>query len=197
MKIAAAALSALVLVSGAPVAFAGPVADAAARAEALQAEGKSVEALAALDEAVDSLWKAAPLSFRKAMLVEGSGEAGAPQERPAGAFQTDEEMRVYVEPVGYGYGGSGVTGKTGFDIDLTIQNGTGQVISEGKDAFSISKDTRIGYRGFGMTLSFKVPYVRPGDYVARFTVRDQNSSKTGSVDVPFTVAAPGVKPATP
>jgi hypothetical protein len=46
-----------------------------------------------------------------------------------------------------------------------------------------------------MTLSFQVPYVRPGDYIARFTIRDQNSAKTGSFDVPFTVAAPAAEPA--
>ena len=41
-----------------------------------------------------------------------------------------------------------------------------------------------------MTLAFGVPYLRPGDYVGHFTVRDQNSDKTGTFDLPFTVAAP-------
>ena len=102
----------------------------------------------------------------------------------------DEKLRVYVEPVGYGYGMSAAGAKIGFTTDLAIENTTGQVLSEVKDLFSISADSAPGRREFGMTLSFGVPYLRPGDYKAVFTVRDQNSPKTGSFDVPFTVAAP-------
>jgi hypothetical protein len=41
-----------------------------------------------------------------------------------------------------------------------------------------------------MTLSFAVPYIRPGEYKAIFTVRDQNSSKSGEFEVPFTITEP-------
>ena len=33
-------------------------------------------------------------------------------------------------------------------------------------------------------------FLRPGEYKAAFTVRDQNSDKTGTFEVPFTVALP-------
>jgi hypothetical protein len=42
-----------------------------------------------------------------------------------------------------------------------------------------------------MTLTFGVPFLRPGDYKAIFTVHDQNSDKTGTFEVPFTIALPG------
>jgi hypothetical protein len=190
MKFSAACLSALLVLSCSSVAAAGPVADAAQRAEALQAEGKPAEALNALDEALDALWVAAPLSFRKVALVDSVGSLGTHVERGNSTFRADEKLRVYVEPVGYGYGMSAAGAKIGFTTDLAIENTTGQVLSEVKDLFSISADSAPGRREFGMTLSFGVPYLRPGEYKAVFTVRDQNSPKTGSFDVPFTVVEP-------
>jgi hypothetical protein len=41
-----------------------------------------------------------------------------------------------------------------------------------------------------MTLSFGVPYVRPGEYKAVFTLHDEHSSKSGTFEVPFEIAAP-------
>src|SRR3712207_5810455 len=71
MKFCAAFVS-LTVLSWTGQALAGPVVDAAQRSESLLAEGKPVEALAALDQAVDAAWEASPLVFRKAMLVEES-----------------------------------------------------------------------------------------------------------------------------
>lgn len=197
MKISAAALSALLVVLGASAAAAGPVADAAARAETLQAEGKTSEALTALDEAVDAVWKAGPLAFRKIVVVDKAGRGGTYTERGAGPFQPDETLTVYVEPVGYGYGGSGSAPTVGFETGLTIYNGSGQVISEIADGFKLTAELAVNRREFGMTLPFAVPYVRPGDYVAKFAMRDLNSDKTGNFEVPFTIAAPGAAKPTP
>ncbi len=41
-----------------------------------------------------------------------------------------------------------------------------------------------------MTLSFGVPFLRPGDYKAIFTVHDQNSDKSGTFEVPFAITLP-------
>jgi hypothetical protein len=190
MNPSAACLSALIILSGASNAGAGPVADAAARAEALQAEGKTVEALEALGGALDTIWAEGPLAFRKVALVESAGPLGTYEERAERSFTPDEMFRVYVEPVGFGYGSAGANGTIGFDADLAIENPTGQVITEAKDVFAITVDSAPGRREFGMTLSFAVPYLRPGDYEAIFTVRDKNSEKTGAFEVPFSVDAP-------
>jgi hypothetical protein len=44
-----------------------------------------------------------------------------------------------------------------------------------------------------MTLTFSVPFLRPGDYTAIFTVHDQNSDKSGSFEVPFKIALPAAE----
>ena len=178
-----AAMSALLLTC-AP-AWAGPVADAAARAEALQAEGKTIEALDALNEAADAIWEASPLVFRKVALVDSTGD-----ERADPTYKPDEKVTIYVEPVGFGYGQSGDDATIDLDADMAIENATGQVITETKDAFQFSSKTRPNRRDFSLSMSFPAPYIRPGDYKAVITLRDRNSQKTGTFEVPFTVAAP-------
>src|SRR3954454_20817836 len=108
MKLRAAIWSAMFVLSCSSVAGAGPITDAAQRAEMLQGEGKTVEALQALDEAVSAVWTGGPLAFRKVVLVSSSGPMGVYSERTDRTFRPDDKLRVYVEPVAFGYGGSGL-----------------------------------------------------------------------------------------
>jgi hypothetical protein len=193
MKLKAAVLSALVVLSASASAAAGPIAEAGQRAEALQAEGKTLEALQALDAAVEAIWTQSPLLFRNVTLV-GEDGTDEPADR---TYRPDERLRIRVEPVGYGFGGSGPQAQIGFTGDLAIENQTGQVLGETRDLFEVSVDSPRGNRHFEMTIGFVVPYIRPGDYIARFTVRDQNSAKTGSFDVPFTVGLPAAVDGSP
>jgi len=190
MKIKLAALAALFAACGSSISFGGPVVDAATRAEALQAQGQTVQALDALNEAIDAIWTAGPLAFRKVVIVNSSHGYGDYEERADKTFKPDEKLKVHVEPVGYGYGTA--DGKTTISLtaDLSFENATGQVLGEAKDVFSISAPSAVKKREFSMMLSFGVPYLRPGDYKAVFTVHDQNSDKTGTFDVPFTIALP-------
>lgn len=189
MKCAAGALLAFVVLSSTP-AMAGPVADAASRAEALQAQGDTVGALDALNEAMDALWDASPLAFRTVMLVDADASAGTRTERTDHTYQPDEKMTIYVEPVGYGYGAPGSDSTIGFGIDLVIENMTGQVLVDSPDLFSVAVPSSQDNRSFGMTLSVVVPFIRPGEYKAVFTVDDQNSDKNATFDMPFTVVLP-------
>ena len=183
-----AAMSALILTC-APAA-AGPIVDAAARAEALQAEGKTIEALDALNEAEAALWEASPIAFRNVTLVDSFEGYGEYEKSADAAFEPDEKATVYVEPVGFGYGGSTEQPSVDFSFDFAIENTTGQIIAEGRDAFTFSNEVRPNRRDVGIGLTFTVPYVRPGEYKAVFTVRDQNSEKTSAFEVPFTVTEP-------
>ncbi len=190
MKLWAASLSALLVIGSATYAVAGPAVDAATRAEALAAEGKTAEALDALSEAMDALCASSPLAFRKVVVVDSSGGYGVYSERADKTFKPDEKMMVYVEPVCFGHGGSGASTTIGFTADLSIENTTGQVLGEAKDVFSVSTPSTPAKREFSMTLSFGVPFLRPGDYKAMFTVHDQNSDKSGTFEVPFTITLP-------
>jgi len=190
MRNKAAGLAALLVMFGSSLAAAGPVVDAATRAEALQGQGQTVQALDALDEAVDAVWTASPLAFRKVVIVNSSAGNGVYDERADKTFKPDEKMMIYVEPVGYGYGTADGKTTVGFKADLAIENTTGQVLGEAKDVFALSTPSTPKKREFSMTLSFGVPFLRPGEYKAVFTVHDQNSNKSGTFEVPFTITLP-------
>ena len=190
MKLKAGCLSALVFMSVSTIAAAGPIADAAMRAEALQAEGKTVEALDSLNAAIDTVWTQAPLAFRKVVLVESSDGFGRYVERADRVFRPDEPMTIYVEPVAFGYGGSGPATTVDLDVDLAIENSTGQVLTEAKNLVEFSSEASPGRRELALTLTLQAPYLRPGDYRAIFNVRDRNSGKSGSFDLPFTLTLP-------
>jgi hypothetical protein len=72
MHIKAAGLTAVLFLTWSSIAAAGPVVDAATKAEALQAGGDTVGALNALDEAVGIVWDAGPLAFRNVAVVDGA-----------------------------------------------------------------------------------------------------------------------------
>ncbi len=193
MHIKIAGLTALLVLFWSSFAAAGPVADAAARAETLLADGKTVEALDALNEAIDAIWQDGPLAFRTVAVVDSASGLGVYEERTDPTFRPDEKLTVYVEPVGFGYG-SGDEGSTiAFTADLAIETATGQVLSETDEVFSLSTPSAPGRREFYMALSFAVPYLRPGEYKATFTVHDQNSDKSGSFEVPFGISLPAAE----
>lgn len=187
MQVKAAGLGALLLMIGSSFAAAGPAVDAATKAEALVSEGKVTEALDALSGAVEALCQASPLAFRKTLIVNSSSGYGDYSERAQKTFKPDEKVLIYVEPVCFGHAASG---DIAFKADLAIENTTGQVLGEAKDVFSISTPSAPDRREFSMTLSFGAPFLRPGEYKALFTVHDQNSDKSGTFEVPFTIVLP-------
>jgi hypothetical protein len=183
MKIRAAVLP-VSLVVWSSIAAAGPIVDAAARAEALQAQGKTAEALQALNDVADAICATGPLVFAKTLIVDSSEGFGVYAERTDKTFKPDEKLQVYVEPLCLK---PGADKTVGFVADLALENATGQVLTEKPGVFTISGPAR---RDFAATLSFGVPYLRPGEYKATFTVHDKNANGTGTFEVPFSIGLP-------
>ena len=77
--------------------------------------------------------------------------------------------------------------------DLVIENTTGQVLVEAQGSLLVSTPSAPESAILGMTLSFGVPFIRPGEYKAVFRVDDQNSDKSGTFEMPLTIALPTAK----
>ncbi|MBZ8133486.1 hypothetical protein CLD20_09425 [Afifella sp. IM 167] len=170
-------------------AAAGEVARAGEAAEAALAAGDTVKALAALEGAVDSVWREGPLAFRKALAVDSVAGFADYEPRDDKPYAPGEAMQVYVEPVGFAYAPEGGKHRVRMSADLAITNPTGQVIVEGKDMFSIDTALAQPRREFDLVLSYKVPELAPGSYTAEFKLRDAASGKEASFSVPFEIAA--------
>jgi hypothetical protein len=174
----------------ASTAFAGPILDDATAAEALLAEGKAVEALASLEAAFNAAWDAAPLGFSEATFVTGKPAGfGIYDTRPNAVFQPDEQMLVYAEPFGYGFGKDGDLFKIDFSADFQLRTTRGQILHAQEGFASLDMASRRRNKEFQVYIVYNFKGLKPGDYVLVTKLNDRNSAKTGEFELPFTIAA--------
>ena len=174
----------------ASTAMAGPILDEAKAAEALLAEGKAVEALASLEAAFNAAWDAAPLGFSEATFVTGKPAGfGIYDTRPNAVFQPDEQMLVYAEPFGYGFGKDGDLFKIDFSADFQLRTTRGQILHAQEGFASLDMASRRRNKEFQVYIVYNFKGLKPGDYVLVTKLNDRNSAKTGEFELPFTIAA--------
>jgi hypothetical protein len=175
------AVACLVLAAGG-TARASDLTEAATAAEAALAaqdfEAWS-SATAALDDAV---WTAGGLYIDEvvATLAPATG-FGLYDARPDGPYAPGEPIYLYVQPKGYGYGdaGGGVN-EIAFDIDLQIQDPSGEVLLEQKDFMQFVVNTRAKARELMVTLTTSLDGAPAGDYAPVYTLRDRHSDQQAS-----------------
>ena len=172
-------------------AFAGEIVDAAQQAESHEAAGNPVKALAAIENAFNALWDKAPLQFSEALFVSGRPQGfGIYEPRPTSVFKPGEDMPVYAEPFGYGYGRKGDAFVISFDADFELRTASGQILHARKDFAHLEMTSRRRNKEFQVFVNYNFRGLKPGDYVLATTLRDQNSPKSGTFELPFTIAAP-------
>ncbi len=170
---------------------AGPLAEAAAKAEGLAASGDAVGAHDVMRQAISDFSESLPFSVGKAVFVKSDPAGYAmyePKEAPV--FKPGESLISYVEPVGLSWKQSPVQGKieTHFTVDFDILNPAGDVLA-GQKAFG--DFTFTGFfrnQEIYSTLTIDVSGAPAGDYVLRFHFNDVNSGKKTTVDQPFKIA---------
>lgn len=182
------AMAAMTLLASFP-ARSGPIEDAAAKAAELSATDPA-GAIAALDDAVDAIWTAAPLTLRKALFVNSAGGFGVFDERANAVFKPNEPILVYVEPIGFAYGKNQVGGsEISLIADFELLNPAGESLYAKDDFIGVTLPVRYKNREFQMTLTLNLTGLPEGNYVAKFHLRDKHSDKSVVFDMPFEVKA--------
>ncbi len=182
-----AAFSACVM--AASTALAGQILDDAKAAEALLADGKAVEALASLEAAFNTAWDAAPLGFSEATFVTGKPAGfGIYATRPNSVFQPDEQMLVYAEPFGYGFGKEGDLFKIDFTADFELRTPRGQILHSQEGFASLDMVSRRRNKEFQVYIVYNFKGLKPGDYILVTKLSDRNSNKKGEFELPLTIA---------
>ena len=167
---------------------AGEIADAGAKAEQAMETGDPVAAVNALDEAMEAIWKASPLVFRKALLVDSGGGFGIYVEREDATYKPGEAIIAYAEPVGFAYGKNSIGGtEIGLIVDFVLENTGGEVLFSKDEFATIGLPVRYHNREFQMTVTVNLTGLGEGDYVAKFHIRDKHSDKAGDFDLLFKV----------
>jgi hypothetical protein len=176
---------AITLTSGA---FAQDIARKANEAEALLKQGKTAEAIAALDEAAGALWDKVPLGFRRAMWVaEKASGFGAYNPRENAVYSAGAPMLVYAEPVGFGWRQSGEMWRTDLLADLTIKTADGKELFHQNEFQKLELASRVRNREFMVNFTYTLSGLPKGEYLLETTLRDQVSGKQGSFALPFTI----------
>ncbi len=161
---------------------------AAEEAQKLATGGKYIEAIDALDSAAAALWEAAPLSYRKAVLVASQpGGFGVYEQRNGAAFKRDEQILIYAEPVGYGYGKDGNLNAIELVGDVEVKTEDGKVLGGQKAFARFGLKSRVKNREFYAFITYSFSGLQPGNYVAATTLTDTNTGKSGAFDLPFTI----------
>jgi hypothetical protein len=168
-------------------AVAGPITDHATKAETMVANDP-VGALTEIDKAVEEIWIASPLLFRKVLFADSAAGFGVYADRGNSTFKSGEPLFIYVEPIGFGYGKNALgVMEIGLDVDLVLIDDKGAELIAKEDFASYVQPVRYRNREFQMSLTANLTGLTPGKYVGKFTIRDRNSDKKGTFELPFEI----------
>lgn len=186
------AIAAIAFMSAFPIAggsaFAGSIAEDAAKADTLLTEGKAQDALAAFDAATDAFWTAAPLTFRTALFADRIQSYGDYFPRTSAPFKAGDEALVYLEPIGFGWTQDGDGYKASLETDIEVRSTGGLILGKAEKFGKIERTSRERIRELNLSVRLPLPALKPGDYELMVTVRDLVSGKSGVVSLPLTLS---------
>jgi hypothetical protein len=166
---------------------AGEIADKAAAAEALLAEGKTKEALGAFDSAADAFWAALPLTLSTAAFADDVQSQGGYTPRADARFRSGETALIYLEPVGFGWAAEGEGFKANLEADVEIRSTGGVVFAKADKFAAFGPTSPTKSRDLDLRVRLALPAMKPGDYELLLTLRDAVSGKSATANLPFTL----------
>lgn len=179
----------LALVVGAAEAQAGPLQEAAARAEEKAASGDAIGAYTIMREALGDFAANLPLTIGKAAFVDGVPTAySIYKPRADSVFRSGEPLVTYVEPIGLTWKttGDGKT-QTNFTVDFELADSKGDVLAAQKAFGNFSFVGFVRNQEIFTHLTLDITGAQPGDYVLRYTLNDTGSGRSVNFEQPFTL----------
>lgn len=171
------------------LALAGPLTDAARKAEEQAAAGDTVGAHNTIRDAFGAFAATLPFSIGKAVFVSAAPEGyGMYAVRPEASFKVGEALISYVEPVGLTWRpADGGLLESHFTVDLELLDPKGTVLAEQKafGSFDFKGSVRNQEVFAKLTLNLSGPPV--GDYVLRYRFRDAASGAVAISEQPFKI----------
>jgi hypothetical protein len=166
----------------------GELADAGALAETQVAGHRYLEALTTLAEARDSVWRQAPLSFRKALFVASDPMGfGLYDAHEGDMFKRAEPIIVYAEPVGYGFRKDGDLNVIDLSVDFEVRTKDGRPVGGQKKVANPGLRSHAENREFSVNVIYDFSALPAGSYEVTTSVSDMTTGKSGSFSLPFTL----------
>jgi hypothetical protein len=105
-------------------------------------------------------------------------------------FEAGETLRIYLQPFGFGFVLTGDGFRSALAADIEIRTPSGLILAEAADFGLLSWSGREMMREVHATIAVPLPDLKPGTYELGIELRDQGSSKTASISLPFTIIEP-------
>jgi hypothetical protein len=140
-------------------------------------------------EAYLKAWEETPLTQKRVVFVTAEPNAyGAFEERSNNFFKRNEPLRTYAEPVGYLWKTLGPgTYQFGLNVDFLILSPDGKVLGGKENFLRYSQVSHERNTELMLNLELTLNNAPPGDYIVRYTIRDQNSDKVSTFKQPFKI----------
>jgi hypothetical protein len=163
-----------------------------AAGSALSAPGESSdESLKAIDTAraaVSEALSKAPLGFRRILFVSAVPE-GFANYKPRGdtSFAPNEPLIIYTEPIGVTWKQNGEEVSSKLVVDFEIRSPDGKVLAGQKAFGEFALEAREPPLDYMSQIKLNVSGLPAGSYILGLTMRDANSDKISTKDLPFEI----------
>lgn len=172
----------------ASAAAAGPLVEAAKKAEELAAAGNTVGAHDTIRDAFGNFAATLPFTIGKAVFVSAPPEGyGMYATRPDAKFKAGEPLISYVEPVGLTWRGDPGALESQFTVDLELLDTKGTVLAEQKAFGSFAFKGSVRNQEVFAKLTLNLTGPPAGDYVLRYRFKDAASGAVAMSEQPFSI----------
>ena len=145
--------------------------------------GNYVESVKLLEEALQEVRIKAPLVIENFYPVRREAPYfGSFEPRANNIYESNEVLYFYLEPKNIVFVKKGETYTGGFFLDQSFKDDKGEALLEQKKFLDAEFDSRNPVHDLYTNITLNLTGVPPGTYKAVFTVRDQNSDKSASVE---------------
>lgn len=171
------------------LALAGPLMDAAKKAEELAAAGDTIGAHNTIRDAYGTFAATLPFSIGKAIFVSTPPEGyGMYATRQEASFKAGEALISYVEPVGLTWRpADGGLLESHFTVDLELLDPKGATLAEQKAFGSFDFKGTVRNQEVFAKLTLNLSGPPAGEYVLRYRFRDTASGAVAISEQPFKI----------
>ena len=147
-----------------------------------------VEAINTLQKTIEAVWEEAPLTVQNATFIQGEvKEFGVYKPRGSNVFDGVEPVQIYCEPIGCILKKVGRGYSISLSQDFAVMDAGGQNIGGMKDQKVLDLKLPTFTPQIMLDMTFNLKGIVPGKYTLAITVKDNNSTKTGTFELPFEI----------
>lgn len=168
--------------------LAGPLVEAATKAEQQAADGDPNGAFSTLREAVGEFSSGLPFSVGTAVFVtEKPAAYGAYSPRADSRFNEGEPLITYVELIGLSWEKTEDTYRANFTVDLEVLDSKGEQLAAQKNFGKFDFTGRVRNQEIFTHLTLDLAGASPGSYTVKYTINDTLAGHFTTVEQAFTV----------